>query len=81
MDLIFPDGKRIILLAEAELVNLGCATGHQLSWMSTPLPIRHSPRWNSGITTTGTKSVYTLPKKLDEEVARLHLEDRVKLSN
>jgi adenosylhomocysteinase len=72
---IFPDGKRVILLAEGRLVNLGCATGHPSFVMSTSfcnqvlaqieLWTRHEQYENK---------VYVLPKHLDEKVARLHLE-------
>jgi adenosylhomocysteinase len=71
---IFPDGKRIIILAKGRLVNLGCATGHPSFVMSASFtnqviaqmeifshPERYSPQ------------VYILPKQLDEKVARLHL--------
>jgi len=71
---IFPDGKRIIVLAEGRLVNLGCATGHPSFVMSASFtnqvlaqmelwqhPERYQPE------------VYVLPKALDEKVARLHL--------
>ncbi|MCB1762700.1 MAG: adenosylhomocysteinase [Gammaproteobacteria bacterium] len=71
---IFPDGKRIILLAEGRLVNLGCATGHPSFVMSnsfTNQTLAQMELWNNS--GTYEKRVYTLPKKLDEEVARLHL--------
>jgi len=71
---VFPDGKRLILLAEGRLVNLGCATGHPSYVMSSSFtnqvlaqidlwknPGKYEPR------------VYVLPKHLDEKVARLHL--------
>ncbi|MDJ0832012.1 MAG: adenosylhomocysteinase [Gammaproteobacteria bacterium] len=73
--IIFPDGKRIILLAEGRLVNLGCATGHPSFVMSNSFTnqvlaqielFQHENDYQA--------EVYTLPKKLDEEVARLHLE-------
>jgi adenosylhomocysteinase len=71
---IFPDGKRIILLAEGRLVNLGCATGHPSFVMSnsfTNQVLAQMELWgNPG---SYGKRVYTLPKRLDEEVARLHL--------
>ncbi|MFQ5346210.1 MAG: adenosylhomocysteinase, partial [Mariprofundus sp.] len=71
---IFPDGKRIILLAEGRLVNLGCATGHPSFVMSNSFSnqtLAQIELFNQ----TGQygKEVYVLPKKLDEEVARLHL--------
>lgn len=71
---IFPDGKRIILLAEGRLVNLGCATGHPSFVMSasfTNQVLAQIELWsNPG---RYGKEVYTLPKHLDEKVARLHL--------
>ena len=72
--IIFPDGKRIILLAEGRLVNLGCATGHPSFVMSnsfTNQTLAQMEIWNSD--GKYENKVYTLPKKLDEEVARLHL--------
>jgi adenosylhomocysteinase len=74
---IFPDGKRIILLAEGRLVNLGCATGHPSFVMSNSFTNQVLAQMelygNDG--RYGHK-VYVLPKHLDEEVARLHL-DRI----
>jgi len=73
--ILFPDGKRIILLAEGRLVNLGCATGHPSFVMSNSFSnqvlaqielFNHPDRYE--------RRVYVLPKQLDEEVARLHLE-------
>ena len=72
---IFPDGKRIILLAKGRLVNLGCATGHPSFVMSnsfTNQVLAQLELWNSN--ENYENKVYVLPKKLDEEVARLHLE-------
>ena len=72
---IFPDGKRIILLAKGRLVNLGCATGHPSFVMSNSFTnqvlaqielYRHRGNYQA--------DVYVLPKHLDEKVARLHLE-------
>lgn len=72
---IFPDGKRIIILAEGRLVNLGCATGHPSFVMSNSFSNQvlaqielwqHSERYEN--------KVYFLPKHLDEMVARMHLE-------
>ncbi len=72
--IIFPDGKRIILLAEGRLVNLGCATGHPSFVMSNSFTNQtlaqielfcHGERYEN--------KVYVLPKHLDEKVARLHL--------
>jgi adenosylhomocysteinase len=71
---IFPDGKRLILLAEGRLVNLGCATGHPSFVMSSSFTnqvlaqielFKHGEKYD--------KQVYVLPKHLDEKVARLHL--------
>lgn len=71
---IFPDGKRVILLAEGRLVNLGCAMGHPSFVMSTSFTnqvlaqmelYEHHERYEN--------QVYMLPKTLDEKVARLHL--------
>jgi len=73
--IIFPDGKRIILLAEGRLVNLGCATGHPSFVMSNSFTNQvlaqielwqHHEKYPLG--------VYRLPRHLDEEVARLHLD-------
>jgi adenosylhomocysteinase len=70
----FPDGKRLIVLAKGRLVNLGCGTGHPSFVMSTSFTNQvlaqielwlHGDRYPVG--------VYTLPKKLDEKVAALHL--------
>lgn len=71
---IFPDGKRIILLAEGRLVNLGCATGHPSFVMSnsfTNQVLAQIELWNNS--EKYDKRVYVLPKKLDEQVAHLHL--------
>ena len=69
----FPDGHNIIMLAEGRLVNLGCATGHPSFVMSNSFTNQvlaqielYNKKYEVG--------VYTLPKKLDEEVARLHLD-------
>ncbi len=73
--IIFPDGKRIILLAQGRLVNLGCATGHPSFVMSnsfTNQVLAQIELWSKG--DDYKNSVYTLPKHLDEEVARLHLD-------
>jgi adenosylhomocysteinase len=71
---IFPDGKRLIVLAEGRLVNLGCATGHPSFVMSasfTNQVMAQIELWNNhGKYPVG---VYILPKTLDEKVARLHL--------
>ncbi len=72
--IIFPDGKRIILLAEGRLVNLGCATGHPSFVMSNSFSNQVLAQIEF-FTNAGAyeNRVYVLPKKLDEEVARLHL--------
>jgi adenosylhomocysteinase len=72
---IFPDGKRIILLAEGRLVNLGCATGHPSFVMSNSFSNQVLAQIEFFTQGEDYKNeVYVLPKKLDEEVARLHLE-------
>ncbi len=71
----FPDGHSIFLLAEGRLVNLGCATGHPSFVMSNSFSnqtLAQIDLWKKR--DTYKVGVYTLPKKLDEEVARLHLE-------
>ncbi|NBY08098.1 MAG: adenosylhomocysteinase, partial [Betaproteobacteria bacterium] len=74
--IIFPDGKRIIMLAKGRLVNLGCGTGHPSFVMSSSfanqtiaqIELFTQPKnYESG-------KVYVLPKHLDEKVARLHLQ-------
>ncbi|MCL2330226.1 MAG: adenosylhomocysteinase [Phycisphaerae bacterium] len=73
---IWPDGKRIIVLAEGRLVNLGCATGHPSFVMSnsfTNQTMAQISLWENRKTGKYAKKVYTLPKELDEKVARLHL--------
>jgi len=74
-EVVFPDGKRLIILAEGRLVNLGCATGHPSFVMSTSFTNQvlaqmelwqHADKYAKG-------KVYVLPKQLDEHVARLHL--------
>jgi adenosylhomocysteinase len=73
--IVFPDGKKIIMLAEGRLVNLGCGTGHPSFVMSSSFANQtiaqielwmHPERYETG-------KVYVLPKHLDEKVARLHL--------
>jgi len=72
--IIFPDGSRITLLAEGRLVNLGCATGHPSFVMSNSFSNQTLAQIELFNQTGEYKAeVYTLPKKLDEEVARLHL--------
>lgn len=71
---IFPDGKRIIVLAEGRLVNLGCATGHPSFVMSnsfTNQVLAQIELWQNS--EQYENKVYFLPKKLDEKVAMLHL--------
>jgi adenosylhomocysteinase len=73
-EVVFPDGKRLIVLAEGRLVNLGCATGHPSFVMSasfTNQVLAQMELWqNHG---DYKREVYVLPKKLDEKVAMLHL--------
>jgi adenosylhomocysteinase len=71
----FPDGKRLILLAEGRLVNLGCATGHPSFVMSasfTNQVLAQIELWNNSA--NYDRQVYVLPKHLDEKVATLHLQ-------
>jgi adenosylhomocysteinase len=72
---VFPDGHSVLILAEGRLLNLGCATGHPSFVMSasfTNQVLAQIALWqNKG---EYKKAVYVLPKKLDEEVARLHLQ-------
>ena len=73
--IIFPDGKRIILLAEGRLINLGCATGHPSFVMScsfTNQVMAQIELWENH--KKYENKVYVLPKDLDEKVARLHLD-------
>lgn len=72
--IIFPDGKRIIMLAEGRLVNLGCGTGHPSFVMSSSFAnqtIAQIELWTNA--SKYPVGVYVLPKHLDEKVARLHL--------
>ena len=72
---VFPNGNAIFLLAEGRLVNLGCATGHPSFVMSNSFAnqtLAQIDLWANK--DSYTADVYRLPKKLDEEVARLHLE-------
>ncbi len=71
----FPDGKRVILLAEGRLVNLGCATGHPSFVMSasfTNQVLAQIELWTNA--EAYENKVYVLPKHLDEKVARLHID-------
>jgi adenosylhomocysteinase len=71
----FPDGHAIFILAEGRLVNLGCATGHPSFVMSNSFANQTLAQIDLWKNRHSYKvAVYTLPKKLDEEVARLHLE-------
>jgi len=80
----YPDGKRILLLAEGRLVNLGCATGHPSFVMSASFAnqtLAQIELWNNNSDGKYGNEVYVLPKHLDEKVAMLHLEKLgVKLS-
>jgi len=72
---VWPDGKRMILLAEGRLVNLGCATGHPAFVMSnsfTNQVMAQIDLWENG--SKYDNKVYVLPKLLDEKVARFHLD-------
>lgn len=74
-EVVFPDGKRLIVLAEGRLVNLGCATGHPSFVMSSSFTnqvLAQIELWNNSA--NYENKVYVLPKHLDEKVARLHLE-------
>ena len=71
---VWPDGKRMILLAEGRLVNLGCATGHPAFVMSNSFTnqiMAQIDLWENG--SNYQNKVYVLPKLLDEKVARFHL--------
>jgi adenosylhomocysteinase len=72
---IFPDGKRLIILAEGRLVNLGCATGHPSFVMSNSFTNQTLAQLELATNRKAyEKRVYVLPKHLDEKVAALHLE-------
>ncbi|TCS61650.1 adenosylhomocysteinase [Varunaivibrio sulfuroxidans] len=76
-EITFPDGNRIILLAEGRLVNLGCATGHPSFVMSasfTNQVLAQIELWRNNADGKYVNDVYVLPKHLDEKVAALHLE-------
>ena len=75
-EIIWPDGKTIILLARGRLVNLGCATGHPSFVMSASFTnqcLAQIDLWENRDTKKYENQVYVLPKLLDEKVARLHL--------
>src|SRR5262249_37172506 len=72
---VWPNGKRIIVLAKGRLVNLGCAKGHPSFVMSNSFSnqtLAQMKLWKEG--RSMKKEVFLLPKELDEEVARLHLD-------
>jgi len=74
-EVVFPDGKRLIVLAKGRLVNLGCATGHPSFVMSasfTNQVLAQIELWTNNA--TYARDVHVLPKHLDEKVAALHLE-------
>ena len=74
-EVVFPDGKRLIVLAKGRLVNLGCATGHPSFVMSSSFTnqvLAQIELWKNS--TQYQNKVYVLPKHLDEKVAALHLE-------
>jgi adenosylhomocysteinase len=74
-EVVFPDGKRLIVLAKGRLVNLGCATGHPSFVMSasfTNQVLAQLELWHNHA--KYENKVYVLPKHLDEKVARLHLD-------
>ena len=74
-EVVFPDGKRLIVLAQGRLVNLGCATGHPSFVMSasfTNQVLAQIELWTNAA--SYENKVYVLPKHLDEKVARLHLD-------
>jgi adenosylhomocysteinase len=76
-EIVWPDGKKIILLAKGRLVNLGCATGHPSFVMSASFTnqcIAQIDLWENRETAKYENRVYVLPKILDEKVARLHLD-------
>src|SRR5690606_199842 len=72
---IFPDGHSVLVLAEGRLLNLGCATGHPSFVMSASFTNQVIAQIELATNRQAyQKQVYMLPKQLDEEVARLHLE-------
>jgi len=73
---VFPDGHAVIILASGRLLNLGCATGHPSFVMSSSFTnqvLGQIELWTHKGTQKYKKDVYTLPKELDEKVAKLHL--------
>jgi adenosylhomocysteinase len=83
-EFVFPDGHSVLILAEGRLLNLGCATGHPSFVMSSSFTNQVLAQLDLHLSAEGKPTlsgtqydeqrVYTLPKKLDEKVARLHLE-------
>jgi len=72
---VFPDGHRVLVLAEGRLLNLGCATGHPSFVMSSSFTNQTLAQIELAVNRKAyQKKVYTLPKRLDEKVARLHLD-------
>jgi adenosylhomocysteinase len=73
-EFVFPDGHSVLILAEGRLLNLGCATGHPSFVMSASFTNQVLAQLELHANADKyERRVYTLPKKLDEEVARLHL--------
>ncbi len=72
-EILMPSGRRILLLAEGRLVNLGCATGHSSFVMSTSFTNQVLAQIDLWQSKHYERKVYVLPKILDEKVARLHL--------
>jgi adenosylhomocysteinase len=72
---VFPDGHSVLILAEGRLLNLGCATGHPSFVMSASFTNQVMAQIELHTNNKSyEKKVYTLPKRLDEKVARLHLD-------
>jgi adenosylhomocysteinase len=72
---VFPDGHSVLVLAEGRLLNLGCATGHPSFVMSSSFTNQVLAQVDLAANRTRyERKVYTLPKRLDEKVARLHLD-------
>ena len=69
----FPDGHKLLLLAEGRLMNLGCATGHPAFVMSNSFSNQVLAQ-HLLYTESLLREIYKIPKKLDEEIARIHLE-------
>ncbi|MEP6763354.1 MAG: adenosylhomocysteinase, partial [Gemmatimonadaceae bacterium] len=74
-EFVFPNGRSILILAEGRLLNLGCATGHPSFVMSASFTNQVLAQLELHLNNDKyEKKVYTLPKHLDEKVARLHLD-------